>query len=199
MGRIASICTSSRPGRALRVACAGVATLAVLALAACGGGDDGSGGAPDYAAALKGSPPRLAALHRQSDELLGGGTAAFERRIRELRGYPVVVNKWASWCGPCRAEFPYFQSQSAKNGTRIAFLGIDSNDGEQSAKQFLSEFPVPYPSYLDPDQDVSRSIDAQVAFPSTAFYDSKGKRVFVRSGTYPSEADLAADIKRYAR
>jgi cytochrome c biogenesis protein CcmG, thiol:disulfide interchange protein DsbE len=178
----------------------GVAALAAVTLAACGSGEEsGSGEAPDYGAALRGSPPKLAALHEQSNELLGGGTAAFGKRIRELRGYPVVVNKWASWCGPCRAEFPYFQSQSAKRGTKIAFLGIDANDGEGSAKQFLSEFPVPYPSYLDPDQDVAKEIEADVAFPSTAFYDSDGKRVFVRSGTYASEADLAADIKRYAR
>jgi len=199
MGRIASVCTFSWLNRATRAAGAALATLAVLVLAACGSGDGGSGSAPDYETALRGSPPKLAALHRQSDELLGGGTAAFEGRIRELRGYPIVVNKWASWCGPCRSEFPYFQSQAAKNGTKIAFLGVDANDGEQSAKQFLSELPVPYPSYLDPDQDVSKSIEAQVAFPSTAFYDSQGKRVFVRSGTYASEADLAADIKRYAQ
>ncbi len=199
MGRNTSICTSNAGSRARRVASLGVATLAAVTLAACGGSGGGSGDTPDYEAALRGSPPKLAALHEQSDELLGGGTAAFEKRIHQLRGYPVVVNKWASWCGPCRSEFPYFQSQAAKHGTKIAFLGVDANDGEDSAKQFLSELPVPYPSYLDPDQDVSRSIEAEVAFPSTAFYDANGKCVFVHSGTYASEADLAADIKRYAR
>jgi cytochrome c biogenesis protein CcmG/thiol:disulfide interchange protein DsbE len=182
-----------------RLAVAAVATMAVLVLAACGsGGDNGSGDAPDYDSTLRGSPPKLAALHDQSDELLSGGQPAFEKRIRELRGYPIVVNKWASWCGPCRSEFPFFQSQSAKHGTKVAFLGVDANDGEDSAKQFLSELPVPYPSYVDPDQEIAKSIEAEVAFPSTAFYDKTGKRVFVRSGTYASEDDLAADIKRYA-
>jgi thiol-disulfide isomerase/thioredoxin len=182
-----------------RLAVAAVAATLVLVLAACGsGGDNGSGDAPDYDSALQGSPPKLAALHDQSGQLLSGGQPAFEKRIRELRGYPIVVNKWASWCGPCRSEFPFFQSQSAKHGTKVAFLGVDANDGEDSAKQFLSELPIPYPSYVDPDQEIAKSIEAEVAFPSTAFYDKTGKRVFVRSGTYASEDDLAADIKRYA-
>ena len=52
---------------------------------------------PDYAKALAGSPPPLAALHRQANKLLPGGSAAYEDRIAALRGYPVVVNIWASW------------------------------------------------------------------------------------------------------
>ena len=49
----------------------------------------------------------------------------------------MVVNKWASWCGPCRAEFPFFQSQSVKRGKRIAFLGVDGNDNDADAAEFL--------------------------------------------------------------
>jgi cytochrome c biogenesis protein CcmG/thiol:disulfide interchange protein DsbE len=176
-----------------------LAAAAALGLAACGDGDEGSASAPpDYGAALEGAPPKLAAIHVQQNELLPGGVAAFEARLRELRGFPVVVNKWASWCGPCRAEFPYFQSQVAKQGNKVAFLGIDSNDGEDSARDFLAEFPVPYPSYLDPDQDVSDSIQPALYTPATAFYDSEGELAYVRQGGYPDEDQLAADIERYA-
>jgi cytochrome c biogenesis protein CcmG, thiol:disulfide interchange protein DsbE len=199
MAKSTSIRTSNAARGVPRLAAAALATLSVFVLTACGSSGSGSGDAPDYDSALSGSPPKLAALHDQSGELLSGGQPAFEKRIRELRGYPIVVNKWASWCGPCRSEFPYIQSQSAKHGTKVAFLGVDANDGEDSAKTFLSELPVPYPSYVDPDQEIAKSIEADVAFPSTAFYDKTGKRVFVRAGTYASEADLAADIKRYAR
>ena len=180
---------------------AGLAAAAMLTLAACGG-DDGGGAAaqpPDFEAALKGAPPELAAIHEQENELLPGGTEAFEARLRELRGTPVVVNKWASWCGPCRAEFPYFQSQAARHGKDVAFLGVNSNDGEDSARDFLAEFPVPYPSYLDPKLEIAALIDAAVEFPATAFYDSKGVLAYVRRGGYDGEDALAADIERYAR
>ena len=72
-----------------------------------------------------------------------------------MKGYPVVVNQWASWCGPCRAEFPWFQNASAKYGKKVAFLGVDSQDSDDAAKTFLGEYPVPYPSYTDPDKEIA--------------------------------------------
>ena len=181
-----------------------IALVAAIAVAAgCGGGDDGDG-APasepaDTQVAAKDAPPKLAALRKQANELLPGGTAAFEDRLEELRDFPVVVNKWASWCGPCRAEFPFFQSQADEHAKRIAFVGVNSNDGEDSARDFLAEFPVPYPSYLDPKLEIAAVIDAAVEFPATAFYDVDGKLAYVRRGGYASEDELAADIERYAR
>jgi cytochrome c biogenesis protein CcmG, thiol:disulfide interchange protein DsbE len=174
---------------------------AVLA-AGCGGGDRGRGPAKPSASerkALAGAAPPLAALHRQANELLGGGPDAFERRLRELRGHPVVVNKWASWCGPCRAEFPFFRRQALKLGKRVAFLGVDSNDNDAAARKFLRRFPVPYPSYRDADLEIAALFRGVQAFPVTAFYDAKGKLAFVHQGGYPTEEKLAEDIERYAR
>ena len=171
-----------------------------LLLGACGsssGGDYG-GTAPDYTAALAGSPKPLAALHDQANQLLGGGTDAFGQRMAGLRGFPVVVNKWASWCGPCRAEFPMIQQATAKFGKEVAFLGVNSEDSDDAAKTFLGEYPVPYPSYTDPDQQIAEQLKATLGFPSTAFYDRAGKQVYLRQGGYASEADLVADIRRYA-
>jgi cytochrome c biogenesis protein CcmG, thiol:disulfide interchange protein DsbE len=171
---------------------------AAVTLFACGSDDDADTAAAtsDFEAALK--RESLDAIPDYANQLLPGGTKAFEESLRELRGNPVVVNKWASWCGPCRAEFPYFQSQAERHGKEVAFLGVDSNDGEDSARDFLAEFPVPYPSYLDPDLSISDEMDA-ATFPATAFYDSKGELAYVRQGGYGSEQELAADINRYAR
>ena len=149
--------------------------------------------------ALAGAPAPLAALHRESNELLGGGPDAFEKRIRGLRGYPVVVNKWASWCGPCRAEFPFFRKEALKRGKRVAFLGVNSNDNDAAARKFLREHPVPYPSYKDPDLGIAAVFKGVQAFPVTAFYDSKGKLAFVHQGGYPTDEKLVEDIERYAR
>ena len=113
---------------------------------------------PTTSEALAGAPAPLAALHRQANELLAGGSDAYEKRIEALRGYPVVVNVWASWCGPCRFEFPALQQLSAKYGKRVAFLGVDSQDSEDAARTFLSEAPVPYPSYSDPDEEIKESL-----------------------------------------
>lgn len=178
------------------------ALIACAALVAGCGSDDPESAAPPAAQqeqALKGAPRPLAALHDQSSELLGGGRKAFEARIATLKGYPVVVNKWASWCPPCRAEFPYFQSQGVKRGKKVAFLGVDGNDNDADAKEFLGRFPVPFPSYKDPDLKVSAAIKAVAAFPATAFYDSKGELAYVKQGGYSSEDKLVQDIERYAR
>lgn len=174
--------------------------VVALALAGCGssqGGDYG-GRHPDYARALAGSPAPLAALHRQAGELLPGGKDAYEARIRALRGYPAVVNVWASWCGPCRFEFKRFQEAAARYGKRVAFLGIDSEDSDDAAATFLEEAPVPYPSYTDPGKDVAESIGASLGFPDTAFYDRQGDLVHLRQGPYAEQSELRADIERFA-
>jgi thiol-disulfide isomerase/thioredoxin len=180
--------------------CALALLVTVLALAGCGssqGGDYG-GQHPDYAEALAGSPAPLATLHRQADQLLPGGKDAYEARIAALHGYPAVVNVWASWCGPCRFEFPHFQQAAAKFGKRVAFLGIDSQDSDDAASTFLEEAPVPYPSYTDPDQGIADALGASLGKPDTAFYDREGKLVYLKQGPYSDEAELRADIERYA-
>lgn len=181
------------------------AALAALALAAllatgCGSGAEGTEGrdAPDYATALAGSPAPLAALHAQGGELLGGGLAAYERRLAALDGYPVVANVWASWCGPCRAEFASLQELSARYGKRVAFLGVDSQDDDEAAATFLRDNPVPYPSYTDPDEEIANSLGTPRGLPNTAFYSREGELCFLKQGQYADDAALEADIRRFA-
>lgn len=145
------------------------------------------------------APAPLQRIRSQANQLLGGGEEAFAERIDDLRGYPIVVNKWASWCGPCRFEFPHFQRVAIEYGDGVGFLGVDSNDAEAPARTFLDELPLPYPSYLDPDSRIAELIRAPTALPATAFFDRRGRLVHLRQGVYPSERDLIIDIKRWAR
>jgi cytochrome c biogenesis protein CcmG/thiol:disulfide interchange protein DsbE len=173
--------------------------LPALVASGCGSSANGGDGAapPNYERALAGSPAPLATLHRQEDEILPGGVDAYEDRIADLAGYPIVVNVWASWCNPCRYEFPFLQKLSARHGKRVAFLGIDSEDDTDAAKTFLAEEPVPYPSYSDPDKEIFDSLGA-IGLPATAFYDSKGELVHLKQGQYADHAAMEEDVRRYA-
>jgi cytochrome c biogenesis protein CcmG/thiol:disulfide interchange protein DsbE len=170
------------------------------------GGKDGASGAPArfnlHAAMAKldrpPTPPRpLRSLHAQSNMLLGGGEDAVRARLKGLRGLPVVINKWASWCSPCRAEFPIFQQVATDVGRRVAFLGLDAQDKAPAAKRFLAQRPLPYPSYEDPDQSIARSLEAPEVAPVTVFLDAKGHTAFIHSGQYTSPKQLSDDIDRY--
>jgi cytochrome c biogenesis protein CcmG/thiol:disulfide interchange protein DsbE len=146
---------------------------------------------------LAGSPAPLAALHDQSNRLLGGGRAAFEKRLRQLRGHPVVVNKWASWCGPCRAELPILQQVATERGREIAFVGVNARDKRPAAQGFAARFPTPYPSYEDPDEKIARALKVPANFPATVLLDANGKAVFTHQGGYATSRDLLADIDKY--
>jgi cytochrome c biogenesis protein CcmG/thiol:disulfide interchange protein DsbE len=158
--------------------------LALLALAGCASSDD-----PAPPTVVNATPPRF----------LDGGRDAFEARIAKEKGHPVVVNKWASWCGPCRYEFPFFADQAKKRHGKVAFLGVNSNDNDDNAEEFLRQYPVPFPHFRDPNLEVAASFNGVQAFPTTAYYDSKGELAFVHQGGYASEKKLAEDIDRYAR
>jgi len=185
----------------VRLSTRSIAPLALLCatLSACGGSQPHSA-APTRSverAAFKGSPPALASLHGQANALLGGGPAAFHAHLAALKGYPVVVNKWASWCGPCQTEFPAFQKAAVKYGRQVAFIGVDGKDGNGSAAAFLRRFPVSYPSYVDPHESISRTIQAATYYPQTVYFDRSGKMVFDHAGPYESASALEHDIQQY--
>ena len=180
------------------------AAVSVLTLAAgvtaCGKDDPPSvaDSTADFKAALAGAPaPLRRELYSRPSVLVDGGKPQFERTLGALRGYPVVVNKWASWCGPCRAEFPVFQELATERGREIAFLGVNGSDSTRKARDFLAKYPIPFPSYEDPDEEIARKIKAPANYPITLFLDARGKTAFIHQGGYTSEEQLAADVDRY--
>jgi len=193
------------PTRVL-IAAVGVAVLALLVvgLVQLEGSSSGPATAPlgltvaQMRSRLAGSPAPLAALHAQSDEILPGGLAAVRARLAQLHGRALVINKWASWCQPCRSEFAAFQRVSLALGREAAFIGIDSGDTSRAdALAFLRSFPVSYPSYYDQSGQAGTAITDSTFTPVTVFYNSSGGE-FIHQGPYPSAAKLEQDVRRYA-
>lgn len=146
---------------------------------------------------LRGAPAQLAALRERANEIAPGGARALDAQLRALRGHPVVVNLWASWCDPCRYELPFLQRQALKRGASIAFLGVNSGDNRGDARELIGRIALPYPSFEDPRQAVAGRYGAP-GLPVTAFYDRRGRLALVHQGVFPTEAKLAAAIERYA-
>ena len=154
---------------------------------------------PTTRRALAGSPPPLAALHEQANELLAGGTDAYEKRIAALRGYPVVANVWASWCGPCRFEFPVLQKLSARYGKQVAFLGVNSEDADDAAETFLGEDAGPLPQLHRPRQGRSPTRSAaSAASPTPPSTTAPASSSILKQGPYADDSELEADVRRYA-
>ena len=109
----------------------------------------------------------------------------------------MVVNVWASWCGPCRLEFPDFQAVAAERGDEVAFLGVDTDDSTDAADDFLDELPLPVSERHRPRRRGQATSSGSAAFPATAFYDAEGELVYLKQGPYMSEAELNADIDKY--
>ena len=97
----------------------------------------------------------------------------YQRLLRQLRGTPVVVNVWASWCGPCKAESPLLREASATYGDRVQFLGVDILDSLGGARAFLADQGVTYPSVFDPPGAIRDQL-GMVGQPATVFYDADG-------------------------
>jgi cytochrome c biogenesis protein CcmG/thiol:disulfide interchange protein DsbE len=153
--------------------------------------------AAEIRAKLAGAPPALASLHRQANVFLPGEREGLNARLHALRGYPVVVNVWAAWCGPCREELPVLQRASLDWGDRVGFVGVDLRDNRGSAERLLRQIPVSYPSFEDPDGKIASGYRL-VGTPSTIYYDAAGQQTYVHQGPYVNRSDLDADIARYA-
>ena len=104
--------------------------------------------------------------------LMGDGTFS----TADLQGKPVVVNFWASWCGPCREETPLLQETWEKYEEQgLVILGVNVQDVPDSARDFMEEFGVTYPVVVDEDQDLFKEIAPADGLPQTFFVDGTGR------------------------
>ncbi len=160
---------------------AAVAATAVVALAAAACGNSAGAGAP--------APTASPAINAAQAELLPTNVYAlpsfdlttYRQLLGQLNGTPVVVNIWASWCGPCRVEAPHLAAAAAKYGRRVQFLGVDILDARAPARQFMHEFGWTYPSVFDASGAIRDGLGL-LGQPDTLFYDASGTLVSTWSG-----------------
>jgi cytochrome c biogenesis protein CcmG/thiol:disulfide interchange protein DsbE len=135
-----------------------ILAVVLLVMAACGGSGSTDARTGQPAPALKGT-----ALD---------GTAV---DLASLRGKPVVVNFWASWCVPCREEFPLFREKLAALGPSdgLQIVGVLFKDEPELAQRFLTEFGAAWPTVDDPDDGFAKAYRV-AAPPQTYFIDKDG-------------------------
>jgi cytochrome c biogenesis protein CcmG/thiol:disulfide interchange protein DsbE len=113
--------------------------------------------------------------------------ADYRHALGELRGTPVVVNFWASWCGPCREEAPLLAAANETYGDRVRFIGVDILDERGSARDFMREYGWTYPSVFDPSGAIRDGLGL-LGQPVTLFYDASGELVDTWTGPLTWEA-----------
>lgn len=124
-------------------------------------------------AAISSEPAPLAGHPAPDFELktLAGETI----RLSDYQGRPVIVNFWATWCPPCRAEFPDFQKISVEQGDKVVIIGVNhtAGDSPQLVPGFVEEFGITFPIVLDESGDTVKTYRV-VGLPTTIFIDRNG-------------------------
>jgi cytochrome c biogenesis protein CcmG/thiol:disulfide interchange protein DsbE len=103
--------------------------------------------------------------------------------LEALRGRPVVLNFFGSWCPPCVRELPALEAISQRYKGRVAFIGVTFNDGKDQARALLEHTGVTYPAAFDPKSDLA--YDYGIAgMPTTVFIDPAGNRLAQKTGEF---------------
>lgn len=109
--------------------------------------------------------------------------------LSELRGKPVVLNFWASWCGPCEDEAPMLRAAADRYAGRVAFLGVDIRDSISDARAFVERHDLGYPNVRDESLEVYRAYGL-TGQPETFVIDADGRIVHHVAGAIPSTERL---------
>ena len=130
--------------------------------------------------------PPVGTLQAATDRDLAG-------MITGLRGRPVIVNLWASWCGPCRVEAPVLERAARYYGDRAVFIGVDAQDQIQPARSFIAAHGVTYPNVVDAGGTITQALGMR-GFPTTYVFDGSGRLTAKIFGAI-SEQTLAGRVR----
>lgn len=127
-------------------------------------------------------------------QCLGGGR---DVDLSRLTGTPTVINLWASWCAPCRAELPLLARADEAYGDRVRVIGIDFDDAAPDAAiELARRSGVTYPQLVDRSSRTTKPFGV-VGLPQTVFVDAQGTMVATERTSFRSYADLTAAIERH--
>ena len=116
--------------------------------------------------------------------------------LRALRGQVVLINFWATWCGPCRKEMPLLEQIQRKYAPLgFTMLGVNVEEDTRLMDTFLKDVPVTFPILLDPANGVSKLYNVS-AMPSTVIVDRKGNVRFIHQGYKPGDEGKYQDMIR---
>ncbi|MFK7885851.1 MAG: TlpA disulfide reductase family protein [Gammaproteobacteria bacterium] len=117
-------------------------------------------------------------------------------KLSELRGQVVMINFWASWCGPCRQEMPLLDEIHARYSPMgFTMLGVNVEKDSAKAKALLKDLPVDFPILFDKTNQVSKDYDV-VAMPSTVIVDRDGNIRYIHRGYKPGDENAYQDMIR---
>ena len=111
--------------------------------------------------------------------------------LSKLKGTPLVVNMWATWCHPCVNEMPAFDAVASSIGSGVKIVGVNVADDAAAASAFATKLGVHYPQYTDPDGNLSTAFDVS-NLPATAFIAADGTVLEVHSGAFTADSLKAA-------
>ncbi len=112
--------------------------------------------------------------------------ATFRTLLEQLKGKPVVVNVWATWCPPCIEEAPHLAEVSDEYEGRVQFIGLDILDDRPAAAEFIREYGWIYPSIFDPTGRIRDEL-GYIGQPVTVIYDREGRLAFEHVGAVSAE------------
>jgi thiol-disulfide isomerase/thioredoxin len=149
------------------VAVAFAFAVAMVSAACSSGSAAGAGGAT----VLPTSPSALPAVTLDQ----------FRGMLAAQRGTPVLLNVWASWCGPCVKEAPALAGLAKEYAGRVTFVGLDVNDPVANARAFIAKYRWSFPSVADPKGQVRNGL-GYIGQPVTVLYDAEGTTRFAQAG-----------------
>jgi cytochrome c biogenesis protein CcmG/thiol:disulfide interchange protein DsbE len=116
--------------------------------------------------------------------------------VQDLRGKPVLVNFWASWCGPCVYEMPYIQEVYDKwSGDGLVVLAINIGESLSQAREFMESSQLSFPVLLDKDGKVAEQYNVR-GIPMSVFIDREGIIRAMKIGAFPSKAAIEENLRK---